>query len=257
MLSMEETGALWTMRSDNYNSYVSSELVSVRSDAWTCSMREALGEGACSVLDCGCGPGYFTILLSQAGYEVTGIDLSERMLEHARENAKKAGVSACFLKRDCACSGFESASFDGVISRNLTHIFTDHEKVYAEWLRILKPGGILVIYDANWHLPYVPGKIREAAIENEKKCLDRYGSNFSCEEGPLEYIGSSLYREEYAALKDVLRPDFDRRLLIKTGFEGICTDLDVTKELWSEKEKLMYAATPMFRIRAQKPGATA
>lgn len=39
------------------------------------------------VLDVGCGPGFFPIILAEAGYNVTAVDYTEEMLEKARENA--------------------------------------------------------------------------------------------------------------------------------------------------------------------------
>ena len=36
----------------------------------------------------------------------------------------------------------------------MTHALREHKTVYAQWLRVLKPEGILLIFDANWHLPY-------------------------------------------------------------------------------------------------------
>jgi hypothetical protein len=36
------------------------------------------------------------------------------------------------------------------------------------------------------------------------------------------------------------------------GFENIVNDLDITQQVWDEKERLLYGATPMFMIVAQK-----
>jgi len=45
---------------------------------------------------------------------------------------------------------YEKESFDLVLSRNLTWTLTDAKKAYAEWFRVLKPGGILLNFDANY-----------------------------------------------------------------------------------------------------------
>lgn len=53
-----------------------------------------------SVLDVGCGTGRHTIELSTRGYSVTGIDLSQNMLDKAKHKALESNVSPVFLKRD-------------------------------------------------------------------------------------------------------------------------------------------------------------
>ncbi|MCX6068474.1 MAG: class I SAM-dependent methyltransferase, partial [Chloroflexi bacterium] len=50
------------------------------------------GNGVKSILDIGCGTGNHAIPLAQRGYQVTGVDLSENMLSHAREKAKAANA---------------------------------------------------------------------------------------------------------------------------------------------------------------------
>lgn len=52
------------------------------------------------IIDIGCGTGRHSIELSKRGYSMTGIDLSESLLEKAREKAKKNGVQIDFLKHD-------------------------------------------------------------------------------------------------------------------------------------------------------------
>ena len=52
------------------------------------------------ILDIGTGSGYFALLLSQMGYHVTGIDLTEKMIEEAKKTAKVLGSDAQFLVMD-------------------------------------------------------------------------------------------------------------------------------------------------------------
>ncbi len=52
------------------------------------------------IIDIGCGTGRHTIELSKRGYSMTGIDLSESLLERAREKAKQNGLQIDFLKHD-------------------------------------------------------------------------------------------------------------------------------------------------------------
>src|SRR3954464_4450915 len=63
-----------------------------------------------SVCDLGCGDGYASYKLATKGYQVTGVDLSEQMLEKARVRAKD--TTAQFLKADISRVPVESGSFD-------------------------------------------------------------------------------------------------------------------------------------------------
>ena len=139
-----------------------------------------------------------------------------------------------------------------MVSRNVTHTLRDHVQVYAEWLRALKPGGTLLIFDANWHLPYQPGPIREEAIRRERETLAKYGRGYTYD-GSYEYIDSTLEPENYKVFGRATRPDFDFGVLRQLPFVNLSFERDVTKKLWSEKEKLAYAATPLFLLRAEKP----
>lgn len=66
------------------------------------------------ILDIGCGTGRHAIELSKRGYSVTGIDLSESLLERARSKAKDEGLEIDFQKQDARALGF-TQEFDLVI----------------------------------------------------------------------------------------------------------------------------------------------
>ncbi len=252
MLTQEKINEDWTIRSDNYNHYVEEEFATDRPEKWLQLIEaNAVRERPLRILDAGCGPGFFSVLLSKAGHNVTGIDGSEGMLSHARENAEKFGVEPELIKGDFGALPFENHTFDLVISRNVTHIIREHLKVYGEWLRVLKPGGVLLIFDANWHLPYQPGHIREEAIRREREGLEKYGRGFTYD-GSYEYINSGLEPENYQVFGKALRPDFDIGVLKQLPCTEISFERDVTEELWSEREKLFYGATPLYMLRAVK-----
>jgi len=60
------------------------------------------------ILDVGCGTGRHAIEFARRGYQVTGIDLSENQLAHARGKANAAGVNPVFERRDARLSHYES-----------------------------------------------------------------------------------------------------------------------------------------------------
>lgn len=249
----DEINALWTERSDNYNTYVVEEFNTERPGIWLDKIESnAPSARPLRVLDAGCGPGFFSVLLSRAGHTVTGIDGSERMLMHARENAEIFGADPELINGDFGKLDYPDDTFDLIISRNVTHIIREHLKVYGEWFRVLRPGGVLLIFDANWHLPYQEGPVRDEAIRRERETLQKYGKGYT-HDGSYEYIDSELEPDNYKVFGKALRPDFDYGVLKQLPFTDISFERDVTEKLWSEKEKLAYGATPLFMLRAVKP----
>ena len=254
-MTQNEINEIWTERSDNYDTYVRDEFETDRPAKWLEKIYANVPHpGPMRILDAGCGPGFFSVLLAKEGHQVTGIDGSAGMLAHARANADAFGVSPELLEGDFGALPFAENTFDLVISRNVTHIIREHLKVYGEWHRVLKPGGILLIFDANWHLPYQEGPIREEAIRRERESLAIYGSGYT-HDGSYEYIDSELNPENYRVFGKATRPDYDYGVLRQLPFTDLSFERDVTEDLWSEKEKRMYAATPLFMLRAVKePG---
>lgn len=63
--------------------------------------RKERGKVGHQVLELACGTGRLTIPIAQSGVEITGLDLSPSMLEHARTKASHAGVEISFIEGDC------------------------------------------------------------------------------------------------------------------------------------------------------------
>jgi ubiquinone/menaquinone biosynthesis C-methylase UbiE len=246
----EKINAHWSKASDNYSRIIHHELESFRAPAWVKRITEnAPQKDVLDVLDAGCGPGIFSILLAREGHRVVGLDGAEGMLRHAADTAQEYGVSPLFIQGDCHALPFVDDSFDLVISRNVTHALRDHKKVYAEWHRVLRPGGRLLIFDANWHLLHCDEALIEEFSRREEECFRLYGSGFSA--------GGRRESEEYKKrpphrLGSALRPQWDVPLLKHAGFTDVFYEENIIEGLWDDKEKLLYGATPMFMISATK-----
>jgi len=93
------------------------------------------------VLDVGCGTGVVAVTAARRGAQAFGLDLTPRLLERAKENARVARVEVDFREGDAEKLPFEDGSFDVVLSQ-LGHIFAPRPDVAtAELLRVLKPRG--------------------------------------------------------------------------------------------------------------------
>lgn len=143
----------WTESSSGYSSSILKELNSFKRQAWTeLILKNAGREGKLNILDVGTGPGFFAIIMSLQGHDVTAIDCTQAMLDEAQHNAELFGVHPHFLLSDTQTLDFPNDTFDLVISRNVVWTIMDAEKAFREWRRVLKPGGRMIAFDANWNL---------------------------------------------------------------------------------------------------------
>ncbi len=102
-----------------------------------------------TVLDVGCGIGGSSrILAKDYGFEATGITISPQQVKRAQELTPE-GVTAKFQVDDALALSFPSNSFDVVWSIEAGPHMPDKAKYAQEMMRVLKPGGILVVADWN------------------------------------------------------------------------------------------------------------
>jgi SAM-dependent methyltransferase len=105
------------------------------------------------ILDCGASSGHYTQALSQVypDAEVWGVDLSPRMLEHARRVGNAKGYAWKLFVRAAEDTGFEAESFDLVTSYIILHEMPPRaiKAWLVEALRLLEPGGDLVASDVS------------------------------------------------------------------------------------------------------------
>jgi len=153
-----------------------------------------------TILDLGSGGG-IDVLLSAGRVGPTGkaygLDMTDEMLALARENQRKAGIDNVeFLKGEIEAIPLPDGSVDVVISNCVINLSADKDRVFAEALRVLRPGGRLAVSDVVVR-GEVPAQIR-GSIELWIGC-----------------VAGALEEQEY------------RAKLAKAGFEAI--DLEPTR----------------------------
>ena len=127
-----------------------------------------------------------------------------------------------------------------VLSRNLTWTLPEPEKAYREWFRVLKPGGWLLNFDADY-----AANVRSHSMQNCKVAPD----------SPYGHIGmtDALQQEndEITLTMDIgqLRPAWDMRVLRRIGFSDCRSDATVGQRILGALD-LTHA--PMFGIWARK-----
>jgi SAM-dependent methyltransferase len=93
------------------------------------------------VLDVACGTGNVSLPAAATGAQVTGLDISPKLLADAKRNAEKAGVEIELIEGDAQDLPFDDDTFDVVASTFGCMFAPDHAKTAAELVRVLKPGG--------------------------------------------------------------------------------------------------------------------
>lgn len=100
------------------------------------------------VLDMGHGAGHTAIAVAAKAASVTAVDLTPEMVEVATALARERGVTnATFEVADVAALPFTDGSFDLVTNRLSAHHYPSPQQALAEALRVLRPGGRLLLID--------------------------------------------------------------------------------------------------------------
>lgn len=104
------------------------------------------------IADLGCGPGTSTFALAKQHPSATvlGIDVSERMLARARRQAHARGETRiAWIRTDAARLPLADESVDVVTGHSFLYLLPDRASVLAECLRVLRPGGWMVVMEPN------------------------------------------------------------------------------------------------------------
>lgn len=101
------------------------------------------------VLDVACGPGLVACEFAKVAQHVSGIDLTEKMIEQAKSRQNEMALAN--LSWDVGTVSplpYDNASFSVVVTRYSFHHFLDPKAVLMEMIRVCKPDGIVLIADA-------------------------------------------------------------------------------------------------------------
>ena len=143
--------------------------------------RELLSnlDGIRTVFDGGAGCGRFSILLAKNGCNVTHFDISQPMIDKARELAEKEGVldKITFVKGALEdLSNFEDNSFDMVISFDapISYTYPNQERVISELIRIGRKRIVISVSSRLGILPYLANPIQKNQFILDEKCGDPF-----------------------------------------------------------------------------------
>lgn len=150
-LDMDSAERLWDGYADTFDDAPDHGLRDHRIRAeWGALLLPRVPTPPSRVVDLGCGTGSLAVLLAERGHQVSGLDLSGSMVRLAEAKANAARVSIDFTQGDAACPPFESSTFDVVLARHVLWVFENPDDVLAAWLRLLRPGGRLILIEGRW-----------------------------------------------------------------------------------------------------------
>lgn len=119
--------------------------------AWKELIESWLPAPRSRILDVGCGTGSLSVLLTELGHQVVGIDLSSKMIAQAQAKAAANGQQITFHVMDADYLQLPQNHFDVIICRHLLWALPDIPQVLQRWVDLLKPGGRLILIEGYWH----------------------------------------------------------------------------------------------------------
>ncbi|OLP57961.1 methyltransferase [Xaviernesmea oryzae] len=148
----DEIKAYWSARAETFDLSPGHEIFTeAERAAWQALIRRHLGEAkGRPALDLACGTAVVSHLLDDLGFRVTGLDWAEPMLERARAKARQRGRAITFRMADAETTMEPDAAYDVIVTRHLVWTLVDPAAAFAEWRRVLKPGGRLLIVDGDF-----------------------------------------------------------------------------------------------------------
>lgn len=201
-MDRDSVRAIWDAAADGYARGQQSGLDLFRYAFFGPIQRELVGDVAGKrLLDVGCGTGYFARLMADAGADVTGIDISPRMIEHAR--AAGGAIAYEAIEAERVADHFPAHAFDVATSCIALQDMPDPAKALRAIHAVLQPGALFV---ASIEHPFgsLPVRYwaRGAAGTKLHLCVDRYFDRgtrtFTWERWPTQFTTSA----HHAPLED-------------------------------------------------------
>lgn len=219
----DEIKAYWSARAATFDQSPGHEIFSEEERAaWHALIERHLGRGdGREALDLASGTGVISHLMDDLGYRVTGIDWAEPMLERARAKAAARGRSIRFHLGDAENTLEADDSYDVIVTRHLVWTLVDPAACFAEWLRVLKPGGKLLVIDGD----FVNTGLAERLVKRLAAFLERAGTTGV--QAPAAMTGTHADILSRVHFSGGARVDVVSRLLAEAGFSSVTADRDL------------------------------
>lgn len=221
--------------------------------AWQALIERHLGSGGGrAALDLASGTGVISRLLCDSGFSVTGLDFSEPMIERARTKATARKLDATYVIGDAEDTRLPDGAFDVIMTRHLVWTLPDPAAAFHDWHRVLKPGGAVLVVDADM----TARSLRAKALRRIASLLKRFGPPSIAPGRNMdvhERILSQVHFSEGARAEDVAA------LLEQAGFIDVVIDRAFAPIRKAQgrhmplHQRIDRASQDRYAIRASKP----
>jgi len=254
----EEIKAYWSARAATFDLSPGHEIFSEPERlAWHRLILKHLGPGNGRLaLDLASGTGVISHLMDDLGFKVTGLDWAEPMLERARAKAKARRRSISFRMADVENTMEPDETYDVIITRHLVWTLVDPKAAFAEWMRVLKPGGTILIVDGD----FVNVSRVERILKALAKAMERAGLlKADPPHAPPEVMKNHSDIVSRVHFSEGSRADLVAGMLGDAGFEGMTIDTNLREihrsqaKHWNYLKALSRGIQHRFAISARKP----
>ena len=111
---------------------------------------------------------------------------------------------------------------------------------------MLKPGGKVLIFDANWHRRFIDEQCR-IEYERDEEEYEKITGN----KAPF-YSEEMIHYRKSMPLCSEIRPQWDICALLETNFKKLYCDVTIGDTVYDDMQKLRYRSVPMFMIIVEK-----
>lgn len=220
--------------------------------AWLELLARLAGPKPLRVLDVGCGTGFLALLFAELGHAVTGVDLAPQMVALAREKAEQAKIPANFRVGNTALLDDSSQTYDLVVGRHIIWTLPDPAQHVAEWLRVLRPGGRLALFEYAYDNSPKPKRPRSVlSTLQEARDFILMVASLCLGKEPWRLYGRKYWHVVQSDLPFSTGPDPERlvQFLSTHGMSDVAVDPLMNPQLWGEAPPI-----PRYLAVGTRPG---
>lgn len=147
----EQIRDFWSRRAARFDESFSHSITEgPELEAWKTAYRSLMGEDKLNILELGSGTGEVSKVLMELGHTITGIDFSENMLSRAKDKHAEFTDRVSYYLGDAESTNQPDDEYDAVTCRHLVWTLLDPKAALADWYRVTKPNGHLIVFDGNF-----------------------------------------------------------------------------------------------------------
>jgi ubiquinone/menaquinone biosynthesis C-methylase UbiE len=254
-----EIKAYWSERAATFDQSPGHEIFSEEERAaWHQLFLRHLGPGnGRAALDLASGTGVISHLMDDLGFRVTGMDWAEPMMERAQSKAKIRKRSISFRLGDAENTMEPDNAYDVIVNRHLVWTLVDPKAAFAEWLRVLRPGGTLLIIDGDF--------VSSTPLERLLSQLAVFGTRLGILKSDAVQASAAMMDTHRSILSRVYfsqgaRAEAVADLLRQSGFDTVTIDTDLARvhraqaKHWNFFKGLARGIQHRYAISATKAG---